>query len=444
MTEKALGDGYFLRFAAASYVNEIEIVVGNSFTKPNAPPNPQLGSYWRRIATDEGKHPEWTEYNTLIVIHRDNISNTEKVVANTSVWEEEMVYEGINFTIARLEIVGVLFEHRGKNLIRHLFEEWHHYYRQFGYEYALEGNPPAQTWFSAIPALALNEVEDLECRPAKIEDIEDILQIAAIEYKDLAIYNRMKRKWLERQIHSHEDRITYNLPAQYTRRVFSFIDSDGQIAAYAEYTTRGDPTAISMLFCGIRTGVCIEKAVPSMLRGILSYVKEDSSPENYARKTRFEWWPSMGPAFMEALPPTWVSPVQSLPHEYTKYVRVNNLANFVTALIPALNTRLERSLRWGSYTGSVKTSNYSTKYPGLELSIDRGKVIKVSEFAKSGQDLDENIGYFPGKTFLQVLFGRRSILELHHILPDVSMNDNTLELLSTLFPKTKTRSYSFY
>lgn len=308
----------------------------------------------------------------------------------------------------------------------------------------MEGNPPAQTWFSAIPSLASNEVEYLKCRPAKIEDIDDILQIAAIEYKDLAIYNRMKRKWLERQIHSHEDRITYDLPKQYTRRVFSFIDSNGQVAAYAEYTTRGDPTAISILFCGIRTGVCIEKAVPNMLRGIRDYAKEDSSPEDFAKKTRFEWWPSMGPAFMEALPPAWVSPVKSLPHEYIKYVRVSNLANFVTALLPALNTRLERSLRWNSYTGSVKMSNYSTKYPGFELSIDHGKIIKVSEFAKGGQDLDEDIGYFPGKTFLQVLFGRRSIQELHHILPDVSMNDNTLELLNTLFPKTKTRSYSFY
>jgi hypothetical protein len=308
----------------------------------------------------------------------------------------------------------------------------------------LEGNPPAQTWFSAVPTLASDEVEGFACRPAKIEDIEDILEIAATEYKDLAIYNRMQRKWLERQIHTHEDRITYDLPAKYTRRVISFIDSDGQVAAYAEHTTRGDPTAISMLFCGIRVGTCIEKAVPSMLRGILKFVKEDSSAEDFARKTHFEWWPSMGPAFMESLPPAIVSPVQSLPHEYTKYVRVSNLANFVTALIPALNGRLERSLRWSSYTGSIKVSNYSTKYPGFELSIDRGKVTKVSQFAKGGQSLDENIGYFPGKTFLQVLFGRRSIQELHHILPDVSMNDNTLELLSTLFPKSKTRSYSFY
>jgi hypothetical protein len=99
MTEKLLGDGYYIRFANASYVDEIQNVVANSFTKPNAPPNPQLGRYWRRIATDEEKHPEMTEYNTLIVIYRDGIFKTEKVVANTSVWEEEMVYEGINFKI---------------------------------------------------------------------------------------------------------------------------------------------------------------------------------------------------------------------------------------------------------------------------------------------------------------------------------------------------------
>jgi hypothetical protein len=77
------------------------------------------------------------------------------------------------------------------------------------------------------------------------------------------------------------------------------------------------------------------------------------------------------------------------------------------------------------------------------MRIDHGKITNVQPFMKRDQHQDDDLASFPNRTFLQVLFGRRSIEELNYILPDVAMNDQTLHLLNTLFPKTETLSYQY-
>jgi hypothetical protein len=139
-----------------------------------------------------------------------------------------------------------------------------------------------------------------------------------------------------------------------------------------------------------------------------------------------------------------ISRPQQLISETTKYVRVPDLARFITSLIPALDIRLKHSSRWRAHCGTVRVSNYSTAYPGFEMRIDHGKITNVQPFIKRDQHQDDDLASFPNRTFLQVLFGRRSIEELNYILPDVTMNDQTLHLLNTLFPKTETLSYHYH
>lgn len=159
--ELSLGDNYYLRFAIVSDIEKIEQTVANSFVRGNRLPNISLGSYWRRTATLNGKDGAAVTTNTLIVVHRVE-GEVEQVVALTSLWLERMTYEEVSFKtgkcilhifyafshptnirvvpiqfvspdIARPEIVCVLPDHRGKNLVKHLFSAWSYQCEVSGY-----------------------------------------------------------------------------------------------------------------------------------------------------------------------------------------------------------------------------------------------------------------------------------------------------------------------
>jgi hypothetical protein len=109
---------------------------------------------------------------------------------------------------------------------------------------------------------------------------------------------------------------------------------------------------------------------------------------------------------------------------------VPDLAGFLRHVAPVLGRRLAESLLVG-HSGELKLSFYRH---GLRLAFDGGKLVAV-ELWRPGPD-EEGDAAFPDLTFLQLLFGHRSLEELKHAFTDCwTASDEARSLLEALFPK---------
>jgi hypothetical protein len=114
---------------------------------------------------------------------------------------------------------------------------------------------------------------------------------------------------------------------------------------------------------------------------------------------------------------------------YAWYIRVPDLPLFVRHIAPALEKRLAESVQAG-YTGEMKITFYRS---GLLLKFQEGS---ISVEGWKPDRVEEGDAAFPDLTFLQLLFGYRSLEELRHAFPDCSARtDDARALLPILFPK---------
>ena len=83
-----------------------------------------------------------------------------------------------------------------------------------------------------------------------------------------------------------------------------------------------------------------------------------------------------------------------------------------------------------NHTGALRLNFYTSN---LSLNFENGKLKEVAPYqAASYQEGD---GLFPGLTFLEMLFGRRSLEELRYAYPDCAANNGGGVLLDILFPR---------
>jgi hypothetical protein len=116
---------------------------------------------------------------------------------------------------------------------------------------------------------------------------------------------------------------------------------------------------------------------------------------------------------------------------YAWYLRVPDLQGFILTIAPLLEARLADSALTG-YSGELKLSFYRT---GLRLGFVDGRCSLIEPWKPSPQGHSGD-ALFPGLTFLQLLFGYRSLNELKYAFPDCSTHgDQAPALLEILFPR---------
>jgi GNAT superfamily N-acetyltransferase len=163
--------------------------------KAEEPPNTNSMRVMRRLMN--GDHP-FMGPNDFGVIE-DTSKEGNPVVACTCLWKHTWTYEGIPFSVGRPEMVATDPAYRNRGLIRALFEMVHqrseaegdlvqaitgiaYFYRQFGYEYALELEDRRAIPIALIPRAKEGESEPFTLREATGEDIPEIA----------ALYNRRR------------------------------------------------------------------------------------------------------------------------------------------------------------------------------------------------------------------------------------------------------------
>ncbi|MBI4769708.1 MAG: hypothetical protein HY784_04665 [Chloroflexi bacterium] len=84
------------------------------------------------------------------------------------------------------------------------------------------------------------------------------------------------------------------------------------------------------------------------------------------------------------------------------------------------------------YTGALRLNFYQSQY---RLEFSDGALAAVNTYQPQGYF--DGDAFFPGLTFLQLLFGFRSLADLKHAYPDCFTQDGLAALLlDTLFPRS--------
>jgi hypothetical protein len=118
---------------------------------------------------------------------------------------------------------------------------------------------------------------------------------------------------------------------------------------------------------------------------------------------------------------------------YAWYLRVPDLPAFIAKIAPVLERRLQASPCVG-FDGELRIGFYTK---ALSIIFDHGKFVKAEMVKLGSWDdcLEHCQAGYPGLTFLQLLFGHRTVQELRTTFPDAWYKDEYALLFNSLFPK---------
>lgn len=134
-------------------------------------------------------------------------------------------------------------------------------------------------------------------------------------------------------------------------------------------------------------------------------------------------------------------PIVSKP--YAWYMRVPDLPAFLRLIAPVMESRLADSPMVG-HTGTLKLDFYCD---GVTLALENGHITGIAAWPLGRESDGERISdgayvRFPGLTFLQVLFGHRTLSELMHAYADCLSNLEGRLLVDALFAKQSSAVWS--
>ena len=115
---------------------------------------------------------------------------------------------------------------------------------------------------------------------------------------------------------------------------------------------------------------------------------------------------------------------------YAWYLRVPDIAAFLMHIRPTLEERLAGSDH-AKHTGTLKLNLYSNQ---LVLTFDCGKLVDIGRYIP--EKLESGDAFIHEFSFLDLLFGYRSIDALNNFYPDCNVNSEPVNaLIRVLFPQ---------
>ncbi len=363
------------------------------------------------------------------------------LVACTCLWRQEWEYEGIAFGVGQPEYVVTHPDYRNRGLIRTLFAMLHtrseaeghlvqaitgisYFYRQFGYEYALELEGRRVTYLSLIPKAQESTPEPYSLRVATAEDIALLMEL----------YNRQRQAGMVSAIAS-ERFWRYQIAEEKDPTVGKqmcvrmIVDDAGVVQGYLMVAIRRWGDSLSVYALNVAAGVSWQAVVPPLLRALQAYgmqipaVGSDVPPLNeisFLLGSAHPVYEVLG----KALAPFYEPP-------YAWYVRVHDVLAFLRHIAPALEKHLANSVA-AAYTGDLTLDFFRG---GLYLVFDKGHITHIEPWRAPAYKNNAD-ATCPALVFLQLLFGYRSLDELRYAFPDVRVEKSEAEvLLNALFPK---------
>jgi hypothetical protein len=355
-----------------------------------------------------------------------------------------------------VELVGTLPEYRRRGLVRRQMDEVHrwcadlglpvqiitgiaNFYRQFGYEQGLSMTEARAGYRHRIPPLAPGATEPFTVRPATVDDAEFLADLEErARTRSLLSVLRDAALW--------RYEIAGITPGHTLGRLVRIIEAgpgaprpQGERVGYLVQDPARAPTVTVMAY-ELVPGLSWLAVTPSVLRYLQAYGDGDPAgpppgppPGDAGAQRRFERFRfELGPAH-----PVYLTLPQRLTETQapdTEYVRVPDLPGFVRHIGGVLEGRLAQSVAVG-HSGALRLSFFGD---GLRLRFENGRLVEVAPCPHflSAEEGGPVGARFPDLTFLQLLFGCRSLEELERSYGACrAVNEEGRVLLNALFPR---------
>jgi hypothetical protein len=425
-----LGDGLVMR--KATFEDRERLAHYQAYTLLDIDETPPVeGLYAWMLDLMSGEHPTFRPSDFTIV----EDTSTGKIVSSIGHISQVWTYEGIPFKFGQPEIVSTDPAYRRRGLVRAQFDEVHQwsaergelvqgitgipwYYRQFGYEMTINLGGGRTGYRTHVPKLKEGESERFRFRRAAITDVPFIK-----EMYDKSTSRSMLACVREEALWRYD--IEGRSEKSYLRGELRVIETtEGEPVGALAHSRKVWSKNLGVRLYELKHGVPYLAVTPAVMRYM------DATGEEYAKRDGDEF---TGIVFgMGQEHPVYDTITERLPRvraPYAWYIRVPDLPAFLNHIVPALEKRLAESPQAG-YTGELKVNLYRQ---GLRFNFQDGRI--TVEGWKPGR-VEEGDAAFPDLTFLQLLFGYRSLEELRHAFPDCSANnDEARALLPVLFPK---------
>jgi len=361
---------------------------------------------------------------------------THAVVSALCLIAQTWTYEGIPFGVGRVEIVATRPEARRRGLIRAQFEVVHrwseerghkmqaitgipNFYRQFGYEMAMELDGCHDCYPPQVPRLEGGQEEPYRVRPATAADIPFMAQVYAAATRRKLIACPFDEAMLRYELDGRGEKSD-------ARRALGVIETpQGEPLGYVAHLPWLHQQALPVTGYEIKEGVSWLAVTPTVVRYL------DGTARGYAARDPQESY-QMLQFWLGDEHPLYDVFRGGLPYvhsPYAWYIRIADVAGFIGHIAPALEQHLARSHAAG-HSGELKLSFYRS---GLRLLLDRGKLAVIEPWDPAGQRAS---AAFPGGTFTKLLVGYRNTDELRAAFPDCRVySDEARVLLDAIFPK---------
>ncbi|MBN1400157.1 MAG: GNAT family N-acetyltransferase [Anaerolineae bacterium] len=364
-------------------------------------------------------------------------TRTGQLVSTVVLIGQTWTYAGIPFGVGRVELVGTLPEYRRRGLIRaqmDLLHAWSaergqlmqvvtgipNYYRQFGYEMAMNlgGGRDCYRW--RVPKLEAGQEEPYRLRPATVEDVPFLKRTydyASQRYLINCVYDEAMMRY----------ELTARHPQSECKVEMRIIETpEGEPVGYLAIRPRIEREALATVGYELAPGVSWLAVTPSALRHLATLADELAAKEPQTTWVALALHLGAEHPLYEAVPRCLGKP--SSPYAF--YVRVPDRSAFIRRITPALEERLAGSLAAG-HSAELKLSFYRS---GLRLVLERGKVAVVEPWDPVGQR--HVSAQFPDHTFLKLLTGYQTLEEIHAGYPDCGVHGDEADyLLRVLFPR---------
>jgi hypothetical protein len=437
---KDLGGGLILRRASrddaeavAAFNSRVHLSSGGPFEQRE--PHRGVAAFTRDLVS--GNHPTCDASDFTVI----EDTTTGSIVSSACLIGQRFSYGGVELDAGLPELVGTHPGYRRRGLVKEQFEVLHrwskerghlmqaiagipYYYRRFGYEMAVYMGEGRRLYVQDLPGKSSsgqNSPRSYHLRRATASDarfLSDLDHLARGRYlltstRDEVLWRYEVAGRDPESDESLEVRIVENaagLPTGFVCHTRALRDGTLEVDGYE-----------------LANGVSWLEVTPFVLSELAEIGHKQASDEKKLASLTF----ALGEhhPLYDAIPEPPLYRLDRNDH-YAFYVRVPDLPDFLRHVAEVLERRLAASVAAG-HTGEIKVSFYGG---GFRLDLERGRLSAVEHWSPTVEE--EGNAAFPDLTFLQLLFGHRSLEELDRAFADCSPGKGDVRvLLGTLFPR---------
>jgi len=435
-----LGGGLLLRAATAADADALAAFNAKTHAVAPSLADTSIAAWTRDLL--ERPHPTFRAEMFTIVEERAS----GKIVSSLNLLPQTWSFGGIPIGMGQIELVGTDPDYRRRGLVRtqmevahgwsarlgHLFQAisgipW--YYRQFGYEMALEMDASHRIPVANLPDLAEGESEPYRLRPAVTADIGFLAETDA----------HGRQRWLVSAIRDEAIwafELAERTPDSVAASHVMVIEPTGEAARPAGYVVHDRDLWNGSLWvraCELSAGGSWLAVAPSLLR-LLRDAGAAMAGDDPAKQVKRV---ALGLGTEHPLSHAAGGWGPDIRRPYAWFVRVPDLPAFLWRIQPILERRLAASPAV-AYTGVLKLNLYRG---GLMLTFSEGRLTAIEPWATP--DFSEAEASFPPLTLLHLLFGHRSLAEVEAIYPDCYVPKHEARVvLESLFPRLPSRAWA--